>query len=149
MLTELFSLPPTTDDNDLSEIRCRLSSIPVVCLSIPKTVPLLGWRETKLLLSRWLRWLCIQSDQMSRPVWQSNETHNGDSQIEKDSQGRSQCLKITEKVSFNIASYAYILSGQELIKIAKNMFGILKENENASEASIRVPRNSAKFRRMP
>ena len=128
MLTELFSLPPTTDDNDLSEIRCRLSSIPVVCLSLPKTVPLLGWRETKLLLSRWLRWLCIQSDQMSRPVWQSNETHNGDSQIEKDSQGRSQCLKITEKVSFNIASvasYVCILSGQKFIKIAIN--GLLGE----------------------
>ena len=33
------------------------------------------------------------------------------------------CLKITEKVSFNIASeasYVYILSGQKLIKIAKN-----------------------------
>ena len=35
----------------------------------------------------------------------------------------SQCLKITEKVSFNIASeasYVYILSGQKLIKNAKN-----------------------------
>ena len=35
----------------------------------------------------------------------------------------SQCLKITEKVSFNIASeasYIYILSGQKLIKNAKN-----------------------------
>ena len=35
----------------------------------------------------------------------------------------TQCLKITEKVSFNIASeasYAYILSGQKLIKNAKN-----------------------------
>ena len=34
-----------------------------------------------------------------------------------------QCLKITEKVSFNIASeasYVYILSGQKLIKNAKN-----------------------------
>ena len=34
-----------------------------------------------------------------------------------------QCLKITEKVSFYIASeasYAYILSGQKLIKNAKN-----------------------------
>ena len=33
------------------------------------------------------------------------------------------CLKITEKVSFNIASeasYVYILSGQKLIKNAKN-----------------------------
>ena len=33
---------------------------------------------------------------------------------------RAQCLKITEKVSFNIASYVYILSRQKLIKNAKN-----------------------------
>ena len=36
---------------------------------------------------------------------------------------RSRCLKITEKVSFNIASeasYVYILSGQKLLKIAQN-----------------------------
>ena len=35
----------------------------------------------------------------------------------------SRCLKITEKVSFNIASeasYVYILSGQKFIKKAKN-----------------------------
>ena len=35
----------------------------------------------------------------------------------------SRCLKLTEKVSFNIASeasYVYILSGQQLIKNAKN-----------------------------
>ena len=35
----------------------------------------------------------------------------------------ARCLKITEKVSFNIASeasYGYILSGQKLIKNAKN-----------------------------
>ena len=35
----------------------------------------------------------------------------------------ARCLKITEKVSFNIASeasYVYILSGQKLIKKAKN-----------------------------
>ena len=35
----------------------------------------------------------------------------------------SRCLKITEKVSFNIASeasYVYILSGQKLIKNAEN-----------------------------
>ena len=31
----------------------------------------------------------------------------------------SRCLIITEKVSFNIASYVYILSGQKLIKNAK------------------------------
>ena len=37
----------------------------------------------------------------------------------------ARCLKITEKVSFNIASeasYVYILSGQKLIKNAKNGF---------------------------
>jgi len=36
----------------------------------------------------------------------------------------TRCLKITEKVSFNIASeasYVYILSGQKLIKNAKNV----------------------------
>ena len=36
---------------------------------------------------------------------------------------RARCLKITEKVSFNIASeasYVYILSGRKLIKNAKN-----------------------------
>ena len=35
----------------------------------------------------------------------------------------TRCLKITEKVSFNIASeasYVYILNGQKLIKNAKN-----------------------------
>ena len=31
----------------------------------------------------------------------------------------TQCLKTTEKVSFNIASYIYILSGQKFIKNAK------------------------------
>ena len=42
------------------------------------------------------------------------------------------CLKITEKVSFNIASeasYVYILSGQKLIKNAKNgQFGEFLKN---------------------
>ena len=40
-----------------------------------------------------------------------------------NNQESSRCLKITEKVSFNIASeasYVYILSGQKLIKNAKN-----------------------------
>ena len=34
----------------------------------------------------------------------------------------TQCLKITEKIAFNIASerYVYTLSGQKLIKNAKN-----------------------------
>ena len=30
------------------------------------------------------------------------------------------CLKITEKVSFNIASFVYFLSGQKLINNDKN-----------------------------
>ena len=42
------------------------------------------------------------------------------------------CFKITEKVSFNIASeasYSYILSGQKLIKTAKNsQFGEFLKN---------------------
>ena len=36
---------------------------------------------------------------------------------------KTQCLKITEKVAFNIASeasYVYILSGQKFIKLPKN-----------------------------
>ena len=44
----------------------------------------------------------------------------------------SRCLKITEKVSFNIASeasYVYILSGQKFIKNAKNgQFWRVSEN---------------------
>ena len=40
----------------------------------------------------------------------------------------ARCLKITEKVAFNIASeasYVYILSGHKLIKKAKNgQFGV-------------------------
>ena len=42
---------------------------------------------------------------------------------EQNSKAPSQCLKITEKVPFNIASeasYFYILTGQKLIKKAKN-----------------------------
>ena len=41
----------------------------------------------------------------------------------KENLKQARCLKITEKVSFNIASetsYVYILSGQKLIKNAKN-----------------------------
>ena len=41
----------------------------------------------------------------------------------RDKAASSRCLKITKKVSFNIASeasYVYILSGQKLIKNAKN-----------------------------
>ena len=51
----------------------------------------------------------------------------------------TRCLKITERVSFNIAreaSYVYILSGQELIKDAKNgQFGEFLKN-------LRLPSNS-------
>ena len=39
-------------------------------------------------------------------------------------QGKAQCLKITQKVSFKMASeasYVFILSGQKLIKSAKNV----------------------------
>ena len=42
----------------------------------------------------------------------------------KKIKNNAQCLKIAEKVSFNIASeasYVYILSGQKLIKNAKNV----------------------------
>ena len=42
--------------------------------------------------------------------------------LKKVSLASTQCLKITEKVSFNIASeasYFYILSGRKLIKNAK------------------------------
>ena len=41
----------------------------------------------------------------------------------RDPSSQTRCLKITEKVSFNITSevsYVYILSGQKLIKNAKN-----------------------------
>ena len=45
---------------------------------------------------------------------------------------KAQCLKITEKVSFNLASeasYVYILSGQKLIKNAKMVnFGEFMKN---------------------
>ena len=43
--------------------------------------------------------------------------------VVKIHEGSPQCLKIIEKVSFNIASeasYVYILSGQKFIKSAKN-----------------------------
>ena len=46
-------------------------------------------------------------------------------------QRTSRCLKIIEKVLFNIASEAsnvYILGGQKLIKNAKNEFGRTFEN---------------------
>ena len=44
---------------------------------------------------------------------------DNDSEIVEEEIERTQCLKITEKVSFNIASeasYVYILSGQKFIK---------------------------------
>ena len=37
-----------------------------------------------------------------------------------DFQTGTRCLKIKEKVAFNIASYDYILNGQKFIKNAKN-----------------------------
>ena len=47
----------------------------------------------------------------------------------------AQCLKIAQKVPFNIASeasYVYILSGQKFIKIAKNerSFEVFGQNSN-------------------
>ena len=48
---------------------------------------------------------------------------NNDQLRQKVKSLESRCLKITEKVSFNIeseASYVYILSGEKLIKNAKN-----------------------------
>ena len=49
-----------------------------------------------------------------------------------ESRADAQCLKITEKVSFNIASeasYVYILSGQKFIKNGKKgQFGLVFEN---------------------
>ena len=42
-----------------------------------------------------------------------------------------QCFKITEKVSFNIASeasYVYILSGQKFIKSAKNLNSVTRQD---------------------
>ena len=44
-------------------------------------------------------------------------------QVSSQTMPYARCLKITEKVSFNIASeasYVYILSGQKLIKNARN-----------------------------
>ena len=50
-------------------------------------------------------------------------TTNGNVQHLRKNDEYAQCLKITEKVSFNSASeasYGYILSGQKLITNAKN-----------------------------
>ena len=46
-----------------------------------------------------------------------------DASFRRPKSKHARCLKITEKISFNIASeasYVYILSGQKLIKNAKN-----------------------------
>ena len=52
----------------------------------------------------------------------------------------AQCLKITEKVAFNIASeasYGYILSGQKFIKNAKNgQFGEFLKNSNSVSRQV-------------
>ena len=48
---------------------------------------------------------------------------NGKPEFHYEAPTLPRCLKITEKVSFNIvseASYVYILSGQKLTKNAKN-----------------------------
>ena len=55
--------------------------------------------------------------------WRENSNISSQTQQINNIPIRSWCLKITEKVSFNIASeasYVYILSGQKLIKNAKN-----------------------------
>ena len=55
-------------------------------------------------------------------VFDTNETHL-QCNLSIEFWNAARCLKITEKVSFNIvseASYVYILSGQKLIKNAKN-----------------------------
>ena len=55
--------------------------------------------------------------------WGNNLTPKDPLSIKIDCVTPTQSLKITEKVSFNIASeasYVYILSGQKLIKNAKN-----------------------------
>ena len=57
----------------------------------------------------------------------------------------SRCLKITEKVSFNIASeasYFYILSGQKLVKNAKNgqIWRVLENLELAVKQSYQTAR---------
>ena len=60
---------------------------------------------------------------MSNPNMTLTVRHAGKEVLEMCNvfQTYSRCLKITEKVSFNIASEAsYILSGQKLIKNAKN-----------------------------
>ena len=62
---------------------------------------------------------------------------------------KSRCLKIIGKVSFNIecvASYVYILSGQRLIRNAKNgSFWRVFENLNLQSSSVnRKCQNSKK-----
>ena len=49
---------------------------------------------------------------------------------------QSRCLKITEKVSFNI--YVYILSGQKLIKNAKNgpIWRVFEKPEACSQSVL-------------
>ena len=56
-------------------------------------------------------------------LWESRKVKDTHKALKKHAQ-KARCLKITEKVSFNIAceaSYVYILSGQKLIKNAKNV----------------------------
>ena len=53
-----------------------------------------------------------------------NEDDDLNLTMRKEKRGEAQCLKITKKVAFNIASeasYVYISSGQKLIKKAKKV----------------------------
>ena len=63
------------------------------------------------------------------------------------------CLKITEKVSFNIASevsYVYILSGQKLIKNAKNgPFWRVFENLVLPDRSVLIGQKLVENAKMP
>ena len=73
----------------------------------------------------WLSKAPLAFCKMMRTIILPNEDRkkNGQENKTKISYFSSQCLKITEKGSFNIASearYVHILSGQKFIKNAKN-----------------------------
>ena len=89
-------------------------------------------------LYRWksLQWECIRTSLSNNLLWFENQQQKIERseqhlkmyvfyylfQNGKTNYRNARCLKITEKVSFNIASeanYIYILSGQKLIKNAK------------------------------
>ena len=57
-------------------------------------------------------------------IFENNENFkNGLKSLKTTNTQLAQCLKITEKVTFNLASeasYVYYLNGQKFMKIAKN-----------------------------